>query len=80
MIILETNRLTLRRLVPDDLDALYALYSDPEMRLYFPVEGVSPDRTLTREETKEELDWFLDGHPKHSELGLSRCLRAGRAK
>ena len=70
MIILETNRLTLRRLVPDDLDALYALYSDPEMRLYFPPEGASPDRTLTREETKEELDWFLNGHPRHPELGL----------
>ena len=70
MIILETDRLTLRRLVPDDLDALYALYRDPEMRQYFPVEGASPDRTLTREETKEELDWFLDGHPKHPELGL----------
>ena len=70
MIILETNRLTLRRLVPDDLDALYALYSDPEMRLYFPPEGASADRTLTREETKEELDWFLNGHPKHPELGL----------
>ncbi len=70
MIILETDRLTLRRLVPDDLDALYALYSDPEMRRYFPPEGASPDRTLTREETWEELEWFLNGHPKHPELGL----------
>lgn len=68
--ILETNRLLLRRLVPDDLDALYALYRDPEMRRHFPVEGVSPDRTLTREETKEELEWFLDGHPRYPELGL----------
>ena len=47
-----------------DLDALYALYSDPEMRQYF------PDGTLTYEETKEELEWFLNGHPKHPELGL----------
>ncbi len=70
MIILETDRLTLRHPVPDDLDALYVLYRDPEMRRYFPVEGASPDRTLTREETKEELDWFLKGHPKHPELGL----------
>lgn len=70
MLILETNRLRLRRLVPDDLDALYALYRDPEMRLYFPQEGVSPDRTLTYEETKEELEWFLNGHPKRPELGL----------
>lgn len=70
MLILETNRLRLRRLVPDDLDALYALYRDPEMRLYFPQEGVSADRTLTYEETKEELEWFLNGHPKRPELGL----------
>ena len=70
MIVLETARLTLRRLVPDDLDALYALYRDPEMRLYFPPEGASPDRTLTYEETREELEWFLNGHPRHPELGL----------
>lgn len=70
MLILETNRLFLRRFVPDDLDALYALYRDPEMRRYFPVEGTSPDKTLTYEETKEELEWFLNGHPRHPELGL----------
>lgn len=70
MKILETPRLLLRHPVPDDLDALYALYRDPEMRRYFPQEGASPDRTLSREETKEELDWFLNGHPKHPELGL----------
>lgn len=70
MMILETDRLTLRRLVPDDLDALFALYRDPEMRQYFPVEGASPDRTLSREETQEELEWFLNGHPRHPELGL----------
>ena len=64
MIILETERLVLRRLVPDDLDRLFALYSDPEIRRYF------PEGTLSYEETKEELEWFLNGHPKHPELGL----------
>jgi RimJ/RimL family protein N-acetyltransferase len=64
MKILETRRLILRRLLPEDLDSLFALYSDPEVRRHFP-EGV-----LTREETKEELEWFLDGHPDHPELGL----------
>lgn len=64
MIILETERLTLRHLVLSDLDQLFALYSDPEIRRYFP-EGV-----LTLEETKEELEWFLNGHPRHRELGL----------
>src|SRR5215216_2228840 len=64
MKILETNRLLLRHLVADDLDNLFTLYSDPEIRRYFP-EGV-----LTFEETKEELEWFLNGHPRHPKLGL----------
>lgn len=62
--ILETKRLVLRRLIMDDLDALFALYKDPEIRRYF------PEGTLTYKETKEELEWFLNGHPKHPELGL----------
>ena len=64
MNILETNRLLLRHLLPTDLDSLFALYRDPEIRQYFP-EGI-----LTYEETKEELEWFLHGHPAHPELGL----------
>ena len=64
MQILETDRLILRHLVPEDLDQLFALYSDQETRRYF------PEGTLTYEETKEELEWFLNGHPEHPELGL----------
>jgi RimJ/RimL family protein N-acetyltransferase len=64
MKILETRRLILRRLEPEDLDSLFALYRDPEVRQYF------PEGTLTYGETKEELDWFLHGHPQHPELGL----------
>ena len=37
MTILETRRLVLRRLLPSDLDDLYALYRDPEIRRFFPV-------------------------------------------
>ena len=48
----------------DDLDALFALYRDRETRQYF------PEGTLTYEETREELEWFLNGHPTHPELGL----------
>lgn len=66
--ILETERLRLRRLLPKDLDSLYALYRDPEIRRYFP-EGV-----LSREDTKEELEYFLNGHPKYPELGLWATL------
>jgi ribosomal-protein-alanine N-acetyltransferase len=62
--ILETQRLLLRHLRPEDLQSLYALYRDPEIRRYF------PDGTRTLSETKEELEWFLNGHPRHPELGL----------
>lgn len=64
MKILETERLILRHLQPNDLDALFGLYSDPEVRRYF------PEGTLTYAETKEELEWFRNGHPEHPELGL----------
>jgi ribosomal-protein-alanine N-acetyltransferase len=64
MKILETKRLVLRRLEPDDLDSLFALYRDPEVRKYF------PEGTLTHEDTKEELEWFLNGHPENPEVGL----------
>src|SRR5512133_2610660 len=64
MKILESERLIFRRLEAEDLDELYALYSDPEVRRYF------PEGTLTRAETQEELEWFLNGHPQHPELGL----------
>lgn len=47
-----------------DLPALFALYRDPNVRRYIP-EGM-----LTFEQTKEELEWFLHGHPEHPELGL----------
>ena len=64
MVILETQRLKLRHLAHADLPALFALYRDPEIRQYF------PDGTRTLEETKDELEWFLQGHPRHPQLGL----------
>lgn len=63
-VVLETERLVLRRLQPDDLAALYALYRDPVVRRFF------PDGTRTLEQTREELEWFRGGHPRHPELGL----------
>lgn len=69
--ILETERLLLRRLLPGDLDDLFALYRDPEVRRYF------PEGTLTYEETKAELEWFLSGHPDHPELGLWATIHKG---
>jgi len=62
--ILETPRLFLRHLEPGDLEPLFVLYRDPEIRRYF------PDGTRTLAETQEELQWFLNGHPRHPGLGL----------
>ena len=64
MIVLETKRLLLRHPVMSDLDDLFAFYSDPEVVKYI------PDAPRTLEETKEELEWFMNGHPKYPELGL----------
>jgi ribosomal-protein-alanine N-acetyltransferase len=64
MNILETNHLLLRHLIADDLDSLYALYCDPDVTKYI------PDAPQTYEETREELEWYLYGHPKHPKLGL----------
>ena len=64
MQILETDRLILRRFLRTDLEDLVSLYRDPDIRRFF------PEGTLTYEETKEELEWFLHGHSEQPELGL----------
>ena len=64
MVVLETPRLLLRHLLSEDLEPLFVLYRDPEVRKYF------PDGTRTLDETKTELEWFLHGHPAFPELGL----------
>ena len=64
MKIVETENLILRHFEADDLNDLFRLYSDPEVRRYF------PDGTRDLAYTKEELEWYLNGHPDHPELGL----------
>lgn len=64
MNILETPRLLLRKLTLNDLDALFALYRDPEVRRYF------PEGTLTYKETKEELEWIIDVYYGQYGFGL----------
>ncbi|HLF74682.1 MAG TPA: GNAT family N-acetyltransferase [Anaerolineales bacterium] len=73
-IILETKRLILRHLVMDDLENLFALYRDREIRQYFP-EGV-----LTLIETREELEWHMNGHPRYPELGLWATVHKATGK
>ena len=64
MVILQTRRLILRHLDMGDLDALYRLYRDPQIRAHF------LDGTRTFAETREELEWFLPGNHAPPELGL----------
>jgi RimJ/RimL family protein N-acetyltransferase len=64
MIILETKRLILRHQNLADLDALWALYCDPEITKYI------PDAPKTYAEAREELEWHRNGHPTYPELGL----------
>jgi ribosomal-protein-alanine N-acetyltransferase len=63
-IILETERLLLRHFVTGDLDNLVSFYSDPDVVRYI------PDAPRSYAETKDELEWFMNGHPKFPELGL----------
>lgn len=64
MLILETDRLILRRQIPADLDDLWALYCDPEVTRFI------PDAPRSRDEAREELEWHMNGHPRRPELGL----------
>jgi RimJ/RimL family protein N-acetyltransferase len=64
MKILETSRLLLRHQLPDDGDNLFALYCDPDVSKYI------PDAPRTYEEAQKELEWHMNGHPEHPELGL----------
>jgi ribosomal-protein-alanine N-acetyltransferase len=63
-VVLETERLILRRLTLDDLDDLAALYRDPEVRRWF------PDGTRTLEQTREELAWVIDVYYARYGYGL----------
>lgn len=71
MIILETGRLTLRHLEMGDLDDLFRLYRDPQVRAHF------PEGTRNLAETREELEWFRNGHPERPELGLWATVERG---
>ncbi|MDQ2692579.1 MAG: GNAT family N-acetyltransferase [Chloroflexota bacterium] len=64
MKILETQRLLLRHLAPDDVEDLFTFYSDPDVFKYI------PDAPRTYQEAREELEWHMNGHPTFPDLGL----------
>jgi|SRR5579872_2852615 len=55
MAVLETERLTLRPLTPEDVDDLAAIYADPEVMRYF--EGIR-SREQTRQEVEEVMKQY----------------------
>jgi len=63
MIFFETQLLLVRHFEPCDIEPLFALYRDPNVRRFF------PEGKLTYEETREEVEWYLHGYPQHPELG-----------
>ena len=73
-IILETKKLVLRRQVVEDLDALWALYCDPEITKHI------PDAPKTYNEARQELEWHMNGHPKNPELGLWATIHKGTGR
>jgi ribosomal-protein-alanine N-acetyltransferase len=58
----------------EDLDDLWALYSNPEITKYI------PDAPTSREEAKQELESYMNGHPKFPELGLWATIHKGTGK
>jgi ribosomal-protein-alanine N-acetyltransferase len=58
MEILQTDRLLLRRLRPDDLDDLAALYADPEVMRFWP-------RPYSVEETREAIERMTAYYEEH---------------
>ena len=70
-VVLETERLVLRHLTMDDLDALAALYRDPEVRRYF------PDGVRTHEQTRAELRWVIDVYYARYGYGLWATILKG---
>ncbi len=67
--ILQTERLQLREFTPDDLDALHALMSDPQVMAH----SAAPE---TREETQARLDGWL---ASYQERGFGKWAVLDRA-
>jgi ribosomal-protein-alanine N-acetyltransferase len=57
--VIETDRLLLRQMTPDDLDALAELYADPEVMRY-----IGTGQVRTREQSQQSLEWFLTSNAR----------------
>jgi RimJ/RimL family protein N-acetyltransferase len=66
-IVLETDRLLLRRLTLDEVDDLLGIFSDPEAMRYYPT-------TKGRQETLDWIVWNLGRYGNHG-FGLWAVIR-----
>jgi [ribosomal protein S5]-alanine N-acetyltransferase len=59
MSIIETKRLCLRELTPDDIDALHEVLSDPIAMKHYP-------KPFDREMTRKWIEWNLSNYARHA--------------
>ncbi len=64
-VFLETDRLRLRRVTPDDLDAIVELDSDPEVKRY--IDNGAP---VDRAELADNLQWWLGYYERYAGYGF----------
>ena len=65
-IVLRTERMVLREMVPEDADDLMLIFSDPEAMRYYP-------STKTRKEAERWVDWVTASHEENG-FGLWACV------
>jgi RimJ/RimL family protein N-acetyltransferase len=68
-LILETKRLLLRRLRPDDVDAIFAVIADPVAMQYYP-------RTFERQDAEEWIERNLHRYAEHGHGLYAVVLKA----
>lgn len=64
--VLETERMVLRELVPEDVDDLMPIFSDPEAMRYYP-------STKSREEVERWIRWVTGSYEQNG-FGLWACV------
>lgn len=64
--VLETERMMLRELVPEDVDDLMLIFSDPEAMRYYP-------STKSREEAERWIRWVTGSYEQNG-FGLWACV------
>jgi ribosomal-protein-alanine N-acetyltransferase len=73
-IIIETDRLLLRRQVPEDLQDLWDFHRNPENIRYY------HDAPTTFEEVREQLEWDIGWYQENDDLGTWAIIHKGTGR